>query len=113
MSQSSRSSTPTTYTHTQVGPLANTRWMVASLVPQDIVPTYTSKVVEFRANGRVITTTTTADGGIDVFDESYRVVGTTLIVNKPGYIINARFQLAGDQLIISAENFSAVLQRLR
>ena len=45
--------------------------------------------------------------------ERYRVVEDTLIVNKPGYIINARFGISGDQLIVSAEDFRAVLKRMR
>ncbi len=103
---------PATATHTEVGSLGGTRWNLVSLTPRDIAPPYTSKIVEFRTNGRVITTTTKPDGDVEVFDESYRVVGDTLIVNKPGYLINARWEVAGDQLIVNAEEFSAVLQRL-
>ncbi len=86
---------------------------VSSLSPRDVAEPYASKVLAFGKNGRVVTTTTRPSGTVDTFDESYRVVGDTLIVNKPGYIINARFTLADDQLIISADNFSAVLRRLR
>ena len=52
------------------------------------------------------------DGRVEVSDETYRVVGDTLIVNRPGYIINARFTVSGGQLTVSAERFSAVLNRL-
>lgn len=99
-------------THSEVGSLGDTRWKVVSLRPRDIVPEYTSKIVEFKPNGRVITTTTKPDGTIEVFDETYRVVGDTLIVNKPGYMINAKFDVTGEQMVVSAEEFSAVLQRL-
>ena len=61
----------------------------------------------------VITTTTNLDGSVDITDERYRVVGDTLIVNKPGYLINARFGIVGDELIVSAEDFRAVLKRMR
>jgi hypothetical protein len=109
----SQTSQASDYTHDEVGPLGGTRWQLVSLAPQDRVPPYASKLVEFRPQGRVVTTTTTRDGAVDVVDERYRVVEDTLIVNKPGYIINARFGISGDQLIVSADDFRAVLKRIR
>lgn len=99
-------------THSEVGSLGGTRWRVISIMPKSIVTEYTSKIVEFKRNGRVITTTTKPDGTVEVFDETYRVVGNTLIINKPGYLINARFSVSGNQMTVSAEEFSAVLSRL-
>ncbi len=61
----------------------------------------------------MITTTTNPDGSVDIFDERYRVVGSALIVNKPGYMINAQFGISGDEMIVSAEKFRAVLKRIR
>jgi hypothetical protein len=98
--------------HSEVGPLGGTRWRVVSLNPRDVVPAYASKVVEFRPDGRAITTTTKPDGSVEVFDETYRVAGDTLIINKPGYLVNARYGLSGDQLTVTCEKFSAVLERL-
>lgn len=99
-------------THSEVGSLGGTRWSVISLTPRSFVGEYISKIVEFKRNGRVITTTTKPNGTVEVFDETYRVVGNTLIINKPGYLINARFGISGNQLTVSAEEFSAVLSRL-
>jgi hypothetical protein len=101
------------YTHTEVGPLGGTRWIVMSVAPKDHVPPYASKVVEFRPYGRVITTTTNPDGSVDVTDERYRVVGNTLVINKPNLLINATYGISGDELIVSAEDFRAVLKRTR
>jgi hypothetical protein len=101
------------YTHSEVSPLGGTRWQLINIAPKDIIPAYASKFIEFRPYGRVITTTTNLDGSVDVVDERYRVVGDTLIVNKPGYLINARFGIVGDELIVSAEDFRAVLKRMR
>lgn len=109
MSQARQMPAPT---HNEVGPLGGTRWSVVSLNPKDRVPPYTSKIIEFKTNGRVITTTTKPDGQVEVFDETYRVVGDTLIINKPGYLVNARFGVSGEQMTVSAEDFSAVLRRL-
>lgn len=108
----SRSSQDMGYTHTQVDPLGGTKWTLVSLAPSDIVAPYTSKVIEFRPHGRVITTTTLPDGDVDVYDERYRVVGNTLIVNKPGYMINAAFRIDGNEMIVDAGDFRAVLRRL-
>ncbi|MFG0257912.1 MAG: glycine zipper domain-containing protein [Phycisphaerales bacterium JB043] len=107
------SSSETFPVHNDVGVLGGTRWMVESVTPRDYVDPFTSKIVEFRNDGRVITTTTTPDGAVDETDETYRVVGSTLIINRPGYLINARYSVSNDQLVVSAEEFSAVLRRLR
>lgn len=101
------------YAHDEVKPLGGTRWLVMDLAPKDRVPPYASKIVEFRKYGRVITTTTNSDGTVDVTDERYRVVGNTLVVNKPGLLINARYGITGDEMIVSADDFRAVLKRMR
>ena len=109
MSQAQSAPVPT---HNEVGQLGGTRWNLISLYPKDTAKPYTSRIVEFKTNGRVVTTSTKPDGKVEVAEETYRVVGNTLIVNRPGYLINARFEVSGNQLTVSAENFSAVLQRI-
>jgi hypothetical protein len=114
-------------TPVEVVPLGATRWELVSLNTMRTVGPYVSKVLEFRPDAHVLTTTTRADGTVVVFDESYRVVGNTLIVNKPGYLVNARYRFEGDRLIVvvnarySSEGgqlmlrdpgFSAVLRRM-
>jgi hypothetical protein len=102
------------YSHTEdTKPLSGTKWKLTSLNPPDAAPPYTSKLVEFRPNGFVITTTTNPDGKVETAEENYRVVGDTLIINKPGYLINAKYRISGDEMILSAQDFSAVLKRLR
>ena len=101
------------YTHNEVGPLGGTRWLVVDIAPKEKVQPYASKFVEFRPHGRVITTTTNADGSVDLTDERYRVVGNALIVNKPGLLINATYGIAGNEMIVSAEDFRAVLKRVK
>ncbi|MHC5027634.1 MAG: glycine zipper domain-containing protein [Planctomycetota bacterium] len=100
------------FTHDQVGSLGGTRWEVIDLRPTESMPPASSRVVEFRTNGKVTTTRTNLDGTIDITDESFRVVGDMLIVNRPGYMINARWQIDGNQLFINCENFRAVLRRI-
>lgn len=100
------------FTNTEVGALGDTRWAVVSVNPRDGLGSFASMIVEFRRNGRVLTTTTMKDGQVRTADEGFRVVNDTLIINRTGYIINARFSMSADQLVVSAERFSAVLQRL-
>jgi len=92
-------------------PLAGTSWRVTSLVRDEPLP-HRSIVVEFRNDGRVITTRTLPDGGVERADEAYRVVGGTLIVNKPGYIVNAKYRIDGQEMTVDAPEFRAVLTRL-
>ena len=108
----SRASRASDYAHEEVTPLAGTRWQVVSIVPRDFVPEFTSKIVEFGPQGKLTTTTTYPDGNLGVAREYYRVVGKTLVVNKPGYLINAEYGLFDDQLILDAEEARAVLKRI-
>ena len=101
------------YDHNEVTPLDGTRWKIVDLkAPEGRVPPFTSKIIEFGPKGQVKTTTTYSDGSVEVQEESYRVVGNTLIVNKPGYLINAKFGIFDDEMIVDAEDFRAVLKRI-
>ncbi|MEM9374440.1 MAG: glycine zipper domain-containing protein [Planctomycetota bacterium] len=96
----------------QPSPIAGTRWRLVSLNPSDLIPPYASKVVEFRSDGVVVTTTTATDGSVTIEEETYRIVDDTLVITTPDDLINARFDVSGGLLTIRAENFSAVLERL-
>lgn len=93
-------------------PLGGTKWRVVSIKPANKVPKFTSKIVEFRNDGRLITTTTYPDKSRDVSTESYRVTGSTLIVNRRGYIINYKFKIQGTTLTARANNVIIILRRL-
>ncbi len=101
------------HTHKEVGALGGTRWLVNDIAPKKRVPPYVSKTVEFRPYGRVITTATKPAGSVEAKDERYRVVGDTLVVNKPSFLINAQFSIADKELIVSADDFRAVLTGMR
>ena len=92
-------------------PLTGTRWKVVSLVKKD-TPEYTAIFVEFTPDGKVVTTRHEPGGTMTVTEERYRIVGDTLIVNKPGYLINAKYQVQGNQMIIDCEQFRAVLEKV-
>lgn len=101
------------YDHNEVGSLGGTRWSVTDMDPADKFGPFISKTVEFKSNGHVVTTTKQPDGNLKVNEESYRVIGRTLIINSPGYIINATYTLDGNTMMVTAEDFRAVLQRLK
>lgn len=92
-------------------PLAGTSWHVTSLVRDEPLP-HRSIVLEFRNDGRVITTRTLPSGDVIRDNEAYRVVANTLVVNKPGYIVNAKYRVDGGEMIVEAPKFRAVLKRL-
>jgi len=92
-------------------PLAGTRWRVVSLVRDEPLP-HRSIVLEFRDDGRVITTRTLPNGDVMRSDEAFRVVGSTLIVNKPGYIVNAKYRIDGRGMVVETPKARAVLERV-
>ena len=110
--QVNQSTQPAQYGHKEVAPLGGTRWKIVSINPRSSVTPYTSKIVEFKSNGVMITTTTNPDGTVDVDNEHYRVVGNTLVMNGHGYLVNARYGLTGDQLTVDADDFSMVMRRI-
>jgi hypothetical protein len=110
--QLSQATASSEYKHDQVAQLGDTVWKVESLTPSDIIPKFLSMVVVFRHDGALVTLTTYDDGEVVLRNETYRVVDDTLVINKPGYLINARFSIDNGQLVASAENFSAVLSKL-
>jgi hypothetical protein len=92
-------------------PLAGTEWQLISVDPPPERPVK-SLVARFNADGKVSTTRVFDNGKVENASEAYRVVGDTLIVNRPGYIINAKFRVEGDRMYLGAGDFSAVLQRV-
>jgi len=95
----------------ELRPLAGTVWQVISVVPKP-KHSYKSIVSSFRPDGVVVTTKTDMDGKVETESEQYRVVGSTLIINKPGYVENTKFKIEGDRLFIDYGNGSATLQRI-
>ena len=93
-------------------PLGGTRWEVVDWSPRDNRGDHPRKTVEFRPDGRVITTTVYRDGTSHTDNESYRIAGDTLIVNKPGYIVNYRYTMDAGGMQLRAERMRATLRRL-
>ncbi len=100
-----------THDYTQSTPLTGTRWKIVSLAMEN-KPEYEWVTVEFRPDGKVVTTRYEPGGTKTITEERYRVVGKTLIIHKTDYIINAEYQIYGNELIVTCERFRAVLQRI-
>lgn len=98
-------------THEEVQPLANTTWEVISTTPRP-KKHYQSMVARFNQNGTVTTTTKYANGKVETDTESYRVVGSTLVINKPNYVINSRYRIDGNRMYMDTGDHSIVLQRI-
>ena len=92
-------------------PLTGTRWKVVSLVTEDR-PEYEWMTVEFRPDGKVVTTRSEPGGTKTITEERYRIVGKTLIVHRSDYIVNAEYAVYGKELIVTCEQFRAVLQQI-
>jgi hypothetical protein len=98
-------------TEAELKPFAGTTWQVISINPKP-KKEYKSIVAYFRTDGLVVTTKTDMEGKVVTTKEKYRVVGSTLIINKPDYVENTRFRIEGEKLIIDYGNGSVVLQRI-
>jgi hypothetical protein len=91
--------------------LTGTKWKVISLVMEN-KPEFTTMTVEFRPDGKVVTTRYEPGGTMTMTEERYRIVGNTLIINKTDYLINAKYRIDGNEMIVDCEKFRAVLQRI-
>ena len=98
-------------TQEEVEPLANTTWEVVSTTPRP-KKHYQSMIARFNQDGTVTTTTKLANGKVETDTESYRVVGSTLVINKPNYVINSRYRIDGNKMYMDTGEHSIVLQRV-
>jgi hypothetical protein len=99
------------YDLSQPTALTGTKWKVISLVMED-KPEFNTMTVEFRPDGKVVTTRYEPGGTMTITEERYRIVGNTLIVNKTDYLINAKYRIDANEMIVDCQQFRAVLQRI-
>jgi len=107
----------TAYRPPNINPLTGSTWRAISIVSDEIPPgRYGSVVVTFQTNSKVTTLAIPPQGDPDVFVETYRVVEDVLILsgeeNGKSYVVNAKFSLADNQLIIVAEGLRIVLEEV-
>jgi hypothetical protein len=99
------------YDMSQPTTLTGTKWKIVNLLMED-KPKFDSMTVEFRPDGKVVTTRYEPGGTTTFTEEKYRIVGDTLIINKTDYIINAKYRITGNEMTIDCDRFRAVLQRV-
>jgi hypothetical protein len=98
-------------TQSEMTPFAGTAWQLLS-VNRPLARPAKSLVARFNADGTVTTTRIFDDGTTETDREKYRVVGDTLIINKPDYIINAKYRIEGDRLYLDAADRSAIFAKV-
>lgn len=94
-----------------VDPFMGTSWQLLSATPP-LDPPVRSLTASFKGDGYVETTRILEDGTVQEDRERYRVVDNILIINKPGYLINATFMKDGDRLTLQNQERSAVFKGL-
>jgi hypothetical protein len=107
----------TAYRPPNINPLTGSTWRAISIVSDKIPPgRYGSVVVTFQTNSNVTTLAIPPQGEPDVYVETYGVVDDVLILsreeNGESYVVNAKFSLADNQLIIVAEGLRIVLEEV-
>lgn len=95
----------------ETGVFAGTKWKATNMVPA-ASPPYETYIIEFSADGWLTTTETFADGSKKNYKEHYRVTGNTLIINNPGYMINARFSIQNNLLLVELDNYRAEFMQI-
>ena len=95
----------------ETGTLGGTKWKVVSFEPKPDRE-YKNYTLEFTPDGWLISTETFAGGSQKITREHYRVKGDTLIINNPGYLINASYYFKGNRMHINSQEFNAVVERM-
>lgn len=93
-------------------PLGNTTWVVTSINPKPSRP-FASMILKFQPDGKLIETTIYEGSSEQNQTFSYEVIGSTLLIRKPKGEVNARFKVEGGLLVISTDNTSILLQRIK
>jgi hypothetical protein len=92
-------------------PLTGTEWMLSDLTMKN-KPQYQSYTLKFTKDGKIVSTLIKPDGTKKIEEERYRIVDSTIVVHKDDYIINAKYALYGNELVITTDKFKAVLNKI-
>jgi hypothetical protein len=92
--------------------LVGSTWRVISLVSDKPVPTYHSIVVTFQTNTNLTTLTVDPQGKVQTTAETYRIVDDVIIITTKEKVINAKWSVSGNQLIIVAADLRIVMEEV-
>ncbi len=94
-------------------PLSDTKWQVMTITPKP-EKAFTSMIMDFQAKGVLEEITTYPDGKVKREAHFYTTSGATLAINKAkNLVIDARFRISDNRLIVDTSEYSIVLQRIK
>lgn len=91
----------------RTGLLGGTKWKAIQVTPPP-TPPHTSYTISFGKDGWLNSREVFTDGTVQTDREHYRVEGDLLIMNKPGYLVNARYKLTDNTLTVTHDKVKAV-----
>ena len=96
----------------ETGVLGGTKWKAVSMDPVPSPP-YETYLIEFGQDGWLKTSETFSDGTSKTDKEHYRVVDDTLIINKPGYMVNAKYAVENKRLKVMLDGYNAEFMQVK
>ncbi len=91
----------------RVGLLGGTKWRAIEVVPPP-TPPHKSYTLRFDRDGWLHSREAYMDGTVKTDREHYRVQGDLLIINKPGYLVNAKYKMTDNTLTIRHDGVKVV-----
>lgn len=91
----------------RTGLLGGTKWRAIEVVPPP-TPPQKSYTIKFGKDGWLHSREVYTDGTVKNDKERYRVENDMLIINRPGYLVNAKYKLTDDTLTVSHDGVKAV-----
>ena len=105
----------TAYQPVTTNPLMGTSWRLVSIVDDDDDESlaYSALISTFATDSKLTSLALFGDGRTETYTDTYRVVDDVLIITTPENLVtNARYQVAGSQLIVVAPGLRMVLERV-
>jgi hypothetical protein len=93
----------------RVGLLGGTKWRAIQVTPPP-TPPHTSYTLRFGNDGWLHSREVYTDGTEKTDREHYRVQGDTLIINKPGYLVNAKYKMTNNTLTVWHDKVKTVFE---
>jgi hypothetical protein len=99
-------------------PLTGSHWRVQRLSMPNPPTFFQEMYLSFEPGSQLVTTQVMPDGRVIQASETYRIVDRTLIINRPaaggrpGYIINADYNISGNILTINSPDFHVECSRV-
>jgi len=95
-----------------VAPLGGTSWTLQSVSPQPARP-LRAMTIRFEPGGSAIVERTYEDGGTEKSQDRYQVIGSSLVVNRADPLLNARWKLTDDTLVLDSGTTQLTMGRLQ